>query len=248
MIIEYHRPKKIEEALILLARKDPITIPLGGGAGIVRNGSRVFAVVDLQNLDLDDIEVVQNNLVIGASASLQKIMDHSDIPAYFKEVVKKEMNYNQRQRATLAGTLVKATGRSLLCTVLYATESSITFLPGNVDIFVSDWAPARGINKMGDLITKITSPGDVDVRFDSVRRTPMDLPILCAAVCKWPSGRVRVALGGFGASPTLAYDGDDLKNASISAENAYKQAEDQWATSLYRSENARILVDRLVNQ
>ena len=31
MIIEYHRPETIDEALDLLARSQPATVPLGGG-------------------------------------------------------------------------------------------------------------------------------------------------------------------------------------------------------------------------
>lgn len=31
MILEYHRPKTIDEALALLERDNPRTVPLGGG-------------------------------------------------------------------------------------------------------------------------------------------------------------------------------------------------------------------------
>ncbi len=39
MIIEYHRPETLEQALALLSRKNPPTLPLGGGSYLSRHTS-----------------------------------------------------------------------------------------------------------------------------------------------------------------------------------------------------------------
>ena len=78
----------------------------------------------------------------------------------------------------------------------------------------------------------------------TIARTPADRPIVCVAAARWPSGRTRLALGGFGAAPTLAMDGPEDSGAQIAAASAYSQAGDEWASAEYRSEAAGILALR----
>ena len=66
MIIEYHRPETLESALALLARSTPETVPLGGGSAINRPSPAELAVVDLQALGLDSLQVRGNSLELGA--------------------------------------------------------------------------------------------------------------------------------------------------------------------------------------
>ena len=53
MILEYHRPDTLEEALDLLQRPTPFTVPLGGGSVLSHKTELPLDVVDLQNLGLD---------------------------------------------------------------------------------------------------------------------------------------------------------------------------------------------------
>ncbi len=55
MIVEYHRPETVEEALQLLNRQQPETLPLAGGSVINQPSTRKIAVVDLQALGLNDL-------------------------------------------------------------------------------------------------------------------------------------------------------------------------------------------------
>jgi hypothetical protein len=59
MIIEYHRPETIEAALALLARKEPRTVPLGGGSVLNQPSDIPVAVVDVQSLGLNQIAARQ---------------------------------------------------------------------------------------------------------------------------------------------------------------------------------------------
>ena len=112
MIIEYQRPKSIQEALALLARKQPISYPMGGGTYLNRNLEEKYAVVDLQLLELGSI-VKQGNLIeVGATATLQELSDFKGLPADVLTTLEREATYNLRQMATIAGTLVTANGRS----------------------------------------------------------------------------------------------------------------------------------------
>ena len=89
---------------------------------------------------------------------------------------------------------------------------------------------------------------NIKLEYEFVARTPADQPIVCAAIGKWPSGRTRVALGGFGEAPVLVFDGPQSSGAVAAAKNAYSLAGDVWASSAYRQEIASILTGRILSR
>lgn len=244
MIIEYHRPKTIDEALQYLSREDVRTVPMGGGTILNQPSSFPLAVVDLQSLGLDRIERRGKDLVIGATATLQSMLDSPDLPTSIKKVIEHEATYNLRQVATLAGTLIAADGRSPLTTALLALDVQLTLLPGDEAISLGDLLPVRGERLPGRLVTTVTFSLNASFAYHYVARTPADLPIVCAAAALWPSGRTRLALGGYGFAPVLAMDGPEPGGAEIAARSAYGQAQDEWASAEYRQEIAGTLARR----
>ncbi len=71
MIIEYIRPKTIKEAVNLISRDAPTTIPMGGGTSLKRRAiQRDFSVVDLQALNLDQIDIDDTWIELGAMTTL----------------------------------------------------------------------------------------------------------------------------------------------------------------------------------
>jgi CO/xanthine dehydrogenase FAD-binding subunit len=109
----------------------------------------------------------------------------------------------------------------------------------------------RSENLQGKLITAITIPLNVKLAFESVARTPADKPIVCAALASWPSGRTRLALGGYSKAPLLAMDGTesdglDTSTGSVqaAARNAFHEATDEWASAEYRMDVAATLAKR----
>ena len=85
MIIEYHRPEKLDDALALLQRATPKTLPLGGGTVLNSPADDQYAVVDLQELELAGIDAKgSNSLEVGAAATLQALYEHAGIPDALK--------------------------------------------------------------------------------------------------------------------------------------------------------------------
>jgi CO/xanthine dehydrogenase FAD-binding subunit len=250
MIIEYHRPHTVEEALSLLSRKDPRTVPLGGGTFVNRRNQSDLptAVVDLQELGLNKVERLGNTLEVGAMLTLQSLGENIDLPAAVKQALQVEANYNLRQIASLAGSLVAAEGRSPLATILLAMDAKIVWTPGGQEVSLGDWLPIRWEDRTGDLITKVVIPLPPKTAFASVSRTPSDRPIVCVGMAQWNSGRTRMALGGFGAAPMMAMDGPEKSGIAETARNAYSNAEDEWASAEYRQEMAFVLARRCINQ
>ena len=280
MIIEYQRPKTIEEALRLLNRPEPITLPLGGGTALVpavRKGQQAFAVVDLQALGLNKIEQRGNVLHLGATVTLQALLDTPGLPAMLYEVIRLEATHNLRQAASLAGTLAAADGRSPLATALLALDAALTIrgAGGSEKVGLGDWLPLRQAGPGGRLITELTLPTNVRLAYEYVARTPADQPIVCVALAQWLAGtkqpaagknqpaagreqpaagggglalgRTRLALGGWGAAPRLALDGPEPGGLEAAAQNACSQADDQWASAEYRRSVAATLAKRCLD-
>lgn len=246
MIVNYHRPDTLEEALALLARPNVATVPLGGGSTFVDGTQHPTEVVDLQNLGLNAIEVKGNKLEIGATVTLQQLLE-SKIELSLSAAIRHEAAYNQRQSATIAGTLVAADGRSAFATAMLALGAELTILPENDTVNLGDFLPLRDGRNQNSLITKITIPNNIQLSYEYVARTPADLPIVCASVAQWPAGRTRIALGGFGNAPLLAMDGPESAGAETAVRDAYREAGDHWASAEYRSDVAAILVKRCLS-
>ncbi|TAK12020.1 MAG: hypothetical protein EPO32_10150 [Anaerolineae bacterium] len=243
MILEYHRPESLEEALKLLNRKTPRTVPLGGGTVLSAPSDESVAVVDLQALGLNQIEKQGNGLKIGATATLQALLDTEGLPAALVAAIRHEAAYNLRQSATVAGALAASDGRSPFAVAMLALDAQLLWQPGDKTQSLGDFLPLRA-EAPGKLITTITIPINARLAYEYVARTPADLPIAAVAVAQWPSGRTRMGLGGWGKTAFVALDGQDATGLPIAAENAALSAADEWASAEYRMDVVKTLATR----
>jgi CO/xanthine dehydrogenase FAD-binding subunit len=249
MIIQYYRPQTLDEALKLLLQ--PNTQPLGGGTLLTQGDIGNFSVVDLQALGLDKIKKNGNMLEIGATATLQSLVDSPYTPAALKHALEIDSPLNLRNQGTVAGALVSCNGRSPFGTTLLALDANCSLVSADsipagttVTIRLGDLLPFRDRLLRGKLIISIEIPLNTRQSFESVARTPADRPILCAALSQWPSGRTRLALGGWGSTPSLAMDGNEPGDIQAAAANVCSEAGDEWASTEYRMEIARVLSKR----
>jgi CO/xanthine dehydrogenase FAD-binding subunit len=244
MIVEYHRPNSLSDALILLSRKKPATYALGGGTVLNRGNDESIAVVDLQDLGFGKITRKGNQIRFGATVTLQQLLDTPGLPTDFYQAIQHEATYNLRQIATIAGKVVSAGARSPFLTALLALDTRIEIFeldqqPKHEKI--GDWLPLRDEKRYGKLITSVSVAANVHLAYEYVARTPADSPIVCAVVVRWDSGRTRLALGGWGKVPMLALDGPTADGIEFAAMSAYSHAQDEWAGAEYRQEMAGVL-------
>lgn len=247
MIIEYHRPATFKETLALLTRKTPITLPMGGGFFLNQVKNQEIAVVDLQALGLDTIHKTRDALIIGATVTLQSLLGNSHTPPVLKNALELEAPINQRNLATAAGSLVACDGRSSFATVMLAADALVTLVDSSMKSSqtpLGEILPLRQKTLEGKLITEISVPLGTRIAYEYVAKTPRDKPIVCAAVSLWPSGRIRLVVGGWGASPTLASDGKGESGCEAAATNAAFDSGDEWASAEYRREIAAVLAKR----
>jgi CO/xanthine dehydrogenase FAD-binding subunit len=241
MITTYHRPQSLDEALTLLTQ--PNRIPLGGGTLLSKPMAESVEVVDLQALGLDSITKNGNNLELGATVTLQQLLESTHCPEALKSAIKLEAPLNIRNSATVAGTLVACDGRSTFATVLLTLDAKIEIRYSSDDSRVSNIGEFLPLRPRG-LITSITIPLTVKLAFDYVSRTPADKPIVCAAVAQWNSGRTRLAVGGYGRVPVLAMDGTESEGIETAARNAFHEAADDYGSAEYRMDIAATLTKR----
>jgi len=230
---------------------------LGGGTLLSHAAPEPLEVVDLQALQLSAIAEQGKNLDIGATATLQCLLEHGNCPPAMQTALKLEAPLNLRNAATVAGTLVACDGRSTLTTVLLALDTKLSLYElqqgANLKTPSKKGGPAiEGTQNLGDflplrpfsLITKITVPLQARLAFEYVARTPADKPIVCVALAQWPSGRTRLAVGGYGLGPRLAMDGTEPEGVEVAARNAFHDATDEWGSAEYRMDVAATLARR----
>ena len=256
MKTEFFRPTSISEALEYL--KLPNSIPLAGGTFLNtqkykstlerRIGDATVALVDLQNLGLTHIRKHGNNLEIDACVTLQRLCENAHTPEDLKKAIKLEAPLNIRNMATAAGTLISCNGRSAFTCAMLALDAKLFIEPGAIESFLGNYLPLREESVPGKLITKIIIPLTASLAFEHVGRTKFDLPIVCAAVAKWTSGRTRLALGGYGSSPLLAMDGKAEDDIMSAARSGYHEAADEWASAEYRADVAATLAGRCIHR
>jgi len=248
MIIEYHRPNNLEQALGLLNRKSPETIPLAGGTVISRMSEKLVAVVDLQSLELSGIGFSQNTCKIGSMTRLQDLVENSELPVGLKNAARRETNINLRRTATVGGVLVSSDGSSPLLGCLLALDAKLTWEPNGKTIFLGEWLAEDRQKAPGKLITSLEFSIPVEAKYDDLARSPEDKPQVFVTTAKWGTGEIRVVFGGCGKAPMLGSDGSKNMVSDIFNRYSYGAALDRNGYSEYQQSAIKVIIDRLVPQ
>lgn len=248
MIAEYYRPGSLDEAVALLRDEGKRRRPLGGGTWLSRRQSDAFGVVDLQSVGLDIIQARGQRIMAGAAVRLGQLLEHPDVHPGIKQAILNDSNQNLRNMATLGGWLVSSDARSILSTVLLALDATLTWMPDETRVRMGNWLPLREAEPPGVLMTEVEWWTRPHLVVEYVARSPKDRPILIVAAAQWGSGRTRVTLGGYGKAPIVAMDGPEDRGVDVAARDAYFEAEDAWATAVYRREVASRLALRCLDR
>lgn len=159
MITEFFKPKTTAEAT-RLKQANPEAVYMAGGAWINSSRSDIDpeTVISLADLDLDFIKQDGKDIVIGATTTLQDILDDALTPDYIKESLTLFRNRNLRNQGTLAGTIATKNPTFSLLTVLIAAKASLETLADLIS--VEDYITGNS----SALITAIRLPADANVR------------------------------------------------------------------------------------
>jgi len=249
--LEYYRPNTLAEALTLLQHG----VPLAGGTSLTANRRTLQAVVDLQDLGLDSLEISETGFRFGATLSLQALVDAAErLPPGLVRACRLEAGWNIRNQATLGGTLLSGDGRSPLLTALLAMGAELESAQGNSRMPLAELLSLRAARSPIGLITAIHARRPDRLAYEQVARSPADLPQICAAAAYFgKSDELVVALGGSGQGPLLVHHATGgppgtLESMVQAAQQAYSKAGDAWASAEFRTAIAGTLVRRVARE
>ncbi len=249
-LTEYHKPATIDEAVKLLRRRKIRTRPIGGGTALVPDASPdVQAVVDLSNLGLSYVRSLESGLEIGATTTLQTLVDDVQVQAYAGGVLVKAIldtaSRNTREAATLAGSIVASDGKSPLLAVLFALGAQLTVRSlREQTVALEEFTPQANTLILSVILPAL--PDDAHATYEKVARTPADLPIVCVAALK-SADVTRLALGGVGDQMVLIdADSPTIDEAVELAQASIDPPTDYFASSEYRREMIGVLVRRVL--
>ena len=203
MIVNYHRPHTVDEALSLAARPDAVI--LAGGTVVNADPLAVKGdVIDLQALDISGIEAVPGGVRIGAITTLREIVASDIVPDVIRDLAYREAPNTVRNAATIGGTIGARDPESQLLTGLLALGATVSVVHPEItadhpiDVLLEDPGLLRD-----SLITHVTVRSGGTAAAERTGRTPMDTPIVLAVANRDSSGELTVAVSGVADLPVV---------------------------------------------
>jgi carbon-monoxide dehydrogenase medium subunit len=264
----YHKPTTVEDAVALVQTKANAAY-VAGGAWIMAQGDPSLEVlVDLQKLNLDTIEADVDGVRIGATATLQEIIDDDSAgelaDGLLAEAARYTQSRNLREQGTLGGTLIVAGPEDSLTTALLVLDAEIFYADpvGHSAPFNSFVAYRDRLIKACALLTELRvkrPPSRSAAALEVVGRSPRDKPIVTAvAYVEVEEGlpvTVRLAVAGADEKPARLLKAEHLlKGQLLTAEKIAAALEpavaelhpldDYRGSADYRREMAQVLTHR----
>jgi probable selenate reductase FAD-binding subunit len=266
-LTEILHPPTLAEAVRLLRRPNIKTTILAGGTTLVPQARRdVQALVDLRNLNLSYIKREANVLRIGATTTLQDIVESPDCPPVLAQAAHASAPINVRNAATVGGVLASSGFGAPLPVALLALDAVLVIYSPEArqSPIAAFLAYREKLLRDGALISEVGIPLTAPrarMAFEKVSRTPSDAPIVCAAaklrLDNSVARDVRVAVGGVGPIPVRLARAEQTLEGKALAELLIAQAaelgakeinppSDFLASSEYRREMVQVLVKRAI--
>jgi CO/xanthine dehydrogenase FAD-binding subunit len=210
MVKEYYRPTSIGEALDLLAVPGTLAIAGGTAALAFEARDKPERIVDVGKLLPKAILLREEELIIGACATFQEMIEFGQMPAVIAAAARSMANRNTRNRATVGGNLGANKSCSSLAPIFLVLGASVEYQERGgpaATTPLADWLDSpRG------LILNVRVRMATGLYTSSLRasRTACDIATATAACAyRLEGGTVRdlrIAVGGFAAHAQLRPD------------------------------------------
>jgi putative selenate reductase FAD-binding subunit len=254
----YHKPETLADAWQVL--QTPDTHPLGGGTKLLAGQLplTVTGVVDLQRLSLNQIELSDGGLQVGATVRLTDWADFlaeqadNSPAALLLNGIRRSGPNTYRNAATVGGTIASRLPDSELLAALLVLDVQLEIYAEDQPIMLTDYLVGA---QSPHLITRITIPWQVGRgASERVARTPADYPIVSITGWQGEDGSVRIATTGLAERPFRLPDIDHpltdqtIAAAAQTARNSAVHPGDFRGDAAYRAEMAAVLTHRVLEQ
>lgn len=255
-IQKYVRAQSLEEAWELNQSKRNRII---GGMLWLRLGSgSVNTAIDLSGLGLNTIEETDEEISIGAMATLRDLEMHEGLNSYscgaVKNAVKDIVGVQFRNMATVGGSIWGRFGFSDVLTVFLAMDTYVELYKGGI-MSLEEFAARRADRDILVRIIVKKTPGKVV--YTSMRNQRTDFPVLaCAVSCI--DGEYRLSVGARPVRASVFRDEKAILAGGINAQSAADFAKyagetvhtgsNMRGSAAYRSHLVKVLTERSLQE
>ena len=251
-IKSYVFPETLEEADELLQRDNHASAVLGGCCWLKMGRRRIRWAIDLSRLGLDQIEVKDGALELGACVTLHQLETDPAVTSRFDDILGESVSHIVgvpfRNCATVGGSVFSRFGFSDLTCALLAMDATVVLYRGGELPLAEFMASPIAFN---DILLKVRIKDDGrHAAYQSVRRSTTDFPTLAAAV-SCLDGQWTVSVGARPARAVRAESAAARLNEGKGAAAAGQAAAEEltYGTDLragaeYRKKLATVLVRR----
>ncbi|MCI0398308.1 MAG: FAD binding domain-containing protein [Chloroflexi bacterium] len=257
----YYRPKTVEEALQLLARPD--TVPLAGGTTLLASHITA-AVVDLQDLGLDQLRPELGQLVVGAMVRLSDLDNYlaehglvGDPASLLRKAIRQAGPNTYRNAATLGGSVAARLPDSELLGALLVLNATLALRrpQGATTLGLVEYLAAA--ERPAGLITEVSLAWSEGLgNSERVARTPADYPIVSVTLWQAEGETPRLAATGIDDRPVRLAEAEaalarglnqqTIEEAAAAAKRQASHPGDFRGDAAYRAEMAAVLTRRLL--
>jgi len=219
-VSEYFRPRTVEEAFTIMESDRDHSIFLSGGTIVaLMESSRIERIIDLKALRLDTVSLKGDELVIGATKTIESFrkddLVRKEFGDFFYESLSCVGSWQIRNMATLGGSIAPKLGWSDVSTCLLAVGANLMVYgaDGYRRMLLSDYFALPAGEK--PLITHVMISRDGWVSaFEKFSKTTFDIATVNVALSIKPeSGRIKSARVVCGSRPQYPVRFEVVENA-----------------------------------
>lgn len=208
MIEQFYRPESVQQAQALKHqfREDAIYFAGGSKINATPTKARQKIAIALTHLGLNQVDWQQGELHIGATTTLQRLLDHTLTPPALREALGFVYSRHIRNQATLGGEIASAPKDSVLLPVLLALSAKVALGSGETCSLEAYLAS----DKQALLLALVLPDPYRQCATRKVARSAAGLPVVTAAVSRDTQSKVRIALSGVVAQPVRLRDAEQM--------------------------------------
>lgn len=200
MIEQFYRPESVQQAQELKQQFLDDAIYFAGGSKINATPTkpRQKIAIALMQLGLDHVHWQQDELHIGATITLQRLLDNALTPQALCEALGFVYSRHIRNQATIGGEIALASKDSVLLPVLLALSAKVAL--GNGKTILLEEYLANGSQEL--LLALVLPDPYRCCSTRKIARSAAGLPVVTAAVSCDTASHIRIAISGVVDRPT----------------------------------------------
>ena len=199
MFEQFLKPASVDEAVRFKSQFKDDAVFMAGGSKLNATPTRSTksVAISLAGLGLSVIKLEGGQVTIGATATLQQVIDNPVVPAAVREAAGFVYSRNMRNQATFGGELFARQNEAVLLPVLLVLNAKV-ILAGGGDCDLASWlSGSRDILVLGVVLPET----NLCCMTRKVSRSMAGLVVLTAAVAIADDGQQRIAIEGVVSNP-----------------------------------------------